>query len=434
MNITSPAVTTSPWRVFKPQDRAEKRWVNQLSSLPLKPNVRARTHAQLPLIRLSASLISCLFNVCQCEGTEDSNFNVKTRHIHFPSLPFPSVQAPVLGNTISRQNSWGGTGLEVPGFPWKCSVTHIHTHKWWSSVFFYNRQLLLAHDPRDNWFCLQALNHFLAPIFPHNCSLMCHYHTVTPTRCKHMKRLKDGKYYLTSSSLLATTTEWTYLHILLSEILHWTFACMTSAHLDPLIILLFFMYFNLTSKICSIKFADVSKHFHINVFQDHSRKLHLFFLDVIVPSHSVVWLAFRNWFRKFSQNFNAGHKSATHGWIMDEHPMEQGFGARPSREQRAAYLALGLDSALALHVSRDRTHSSFQHFLLCWSTSSSVFIKMIDDLMLILSTYETWGKTVFCDSSVSTYGCFHLHARRLALFSITSNSLCLALCQRTFKS
>lgn len=155
------------------------------------------------------------------------------------------------------------------------------------------------------------------------------------------------------------------------------------------------MYFNLTSKICSIKFADVSKHFHINVFQDHSRKLHLFFLDVIVPSHSVVWLAFRNWFRKFSQNFNAGHKSATHGWIMDEHPMEQGFGARPSREQRAAYLALGLDSALALHVSRDRTHSSFQHFLLCWSTSSSVFIKMIDDLMLILSTYETLEEKQF---------------------------------------
>lgn len=131
VNITSPAVTTCPWRVFKPQDRAEKWWVNQLSSLPFKPNVRARPHAQLPLIRLSASLISCLFNVCQCEGTEDSNFNVKTRHIHFIPFPFPSVQAPVLGNTISHQNSCGGGGGD---WTWSSRVplkvlsdTHPHT-------------------------------------------------------------------------------------------------------------------------------------------------------------------------------------------------------------------------------------------------------------------------------------------------------------------
>lgn len=191
MNITSPAVTTCPWRVFKPQDRAEKWWVNQLSSLPLKPNVRVRTHAQLPLIRLSASLISRLFNVCQCEGTEDSNFNVKTRHIHFIPLSSQAYKLPSW-ETQYHVKTVGGkkkTGLEVPGIPRKCSVTHIHTHKWWSSVFFYNRQLLLAHDPWDNWFCLQALNHFLPPIFLHNCSLMSHYHTVTPTRCKHMKRL-----------------------------------------------------------------------------------------------------------------------------------------------------------------------------------------------------------------------------------------------------
>lgn len=117
VNITSPAVTICPWRVFKPQDRAEKWWVNQLSSLPLKPNVWARTHAQLPLIRLSASLI-CLFNVCQCEGTEDSNFNVKTRHIHFIPFPsqvytLPSWETQYHVKTVGEKKK----RLKVPGFP-----------------------------------------------------------------------------------------------------------------------------------------------------------------------------------------------------------------------------------------------------------------------------------------------------------------------------
>lgn len=44
-------------------------------------------------------------------------------------------------------------------------------------------------------------------------------------------------------------------------------------------------------------------------------------------------------FRKFSQNINAGHKSAAHCWIIEEHPMNQGFGAWPTHEQRAAYLS-----------------------------------------------------------------------------------------------
>lgn len=110
--------------------------------------------------------------------------------ISFPSLPKRTSSRLGKHNITSKQlGEKKKTGLEVPGIPRKCSVTHIHTHKWWSSVFFYNRQLLLAHDPWDNWFCLQALNHFLPPIFLHNCSLMSHYHTVTPTRCKHMKRL-----------------------------------------------------------------------------------------------------------------------------------------------------------------------------------------------------------------------------------------------------
>lgn len=47
-------------------------------------------------------------------------------------------------------------------------------------------------------------------------------------------------------------------------------------------------------------------------------------------------------FRKFSQNPNAGHKSASHGWIIEEHPMKQAFGAGPAHEQRAAYLFLRL--------------------------------------------------------------------------------------------
>lgn len=58
-------------------------------------------------------------------------------------------------------------GLRVLGIPWKCSVTH--KKRWRSSAFFYNRQLLLAREPRDNWFCLQALNHFFHPNFHHNC-------------------------------------------------------------------------------------------------------------------------------------------------------------------------------------------------------------------------------------------------------------------------
>lgn len=52
-------------------------------------------------------------------------------------------------------------------------------------------------------------------------------------------------------------------------------------------------------------------------------------------------------FRKFSLSVDAGHKSVAHCWIIEEHPKKQEFGACLTHEQRAAYLSLCSDDALA---------------------------------------------------------------------------------------
>lgn len=69
-------------------------------------------------------------------------------------------------------------------------------------------------------------------------------------------------------------------------------------------------------------------------------------LHVISPLLYVPWLQLKILFRKFSQNVNAGHKSAAHCWIIEEHPMKQAFGVCPTHEQRAAYLSLCSGNAL----------------------------------------------------------------------------------------
>lgn len=83
------------------------------------------TLTQICLICLSASLISLLFNVCLLWGNRVILLQCQMWHIHSYPSPLPGEQAPVLGNTISRQNSRTeiSYGLKVPGIPWKSSVT-----------------------------------------------------------------------------------------------------------------------------------------------------------------------------------------------------------------------------------------------------------------------------------------------------------------------
>lgn len=84
------------------------------------------TLTQICLICLFASVISLLFNVCLLWGNRVILLQCQMWHIHSYPSTLPSVQAPVLGNTISRQNSRRteiSYGLKVPGIPWKCSVT-----------------------------------------------------------------------------------------------------------------------------------------------------------------------------------------------------------------------------------------------------------------------------------------------------------------------
>lgn len=69
--------------------------------------------------------------------------------------------------------------------------------------------------------------------------------------------------------------------------------------------------------------------------------------------------------RKFSQNLNAGHKSASHGWIIEEYPMLQASGAAPTGEQRAAYLLQHAAVHMAINCAGTAT-SEISYF---WSAS-----------------------------------------------------------------
>lgn len=186
------------------------------------------THAQLPLICLSASLISHLFNVCllggnrvillQCQNVTHSLLSFYP-HKHTSScLGKHDITSK---QSLAKKNAWDPLKM--------CSVTHTHTHtkRWRSSVFFYNRQQLLACEPWDNWFCLQAVNHFFHPT-------VAYYNAVTLTCCKHMKwREVLSHQLITCGPTLHYALICTYS---MSEVLHWLLAFIatedSSSHLN----------------------------------------------------------------------------------------------------------------------------------------------------------------------------------------------------------
>ena len=191
------------------------------------------THAQLPLICLSASLISHLFNVCLLGGN-----TVILRQCQNVAHPFLSISPPEctssrLGKHDITSKQWRNRNKLWAESGWDPLKEPCDTKKkrWRSSAFFYNRQLLLARDPRDNWFCLEALNHFFLSFFPQSCGLMPYYNSaVTPTCCKRMKCVTDGKYYLPSYSLLAQHHSHARICTYsMSEILDWPPAVITTS-------------------------------------------------------------------------------------------------------------------------------------------------------------------------------------------------------------
>lgn len=142
--------------------------MNQLSFPTLKPDVKADTcTSPVPLVRLSASLISHLFNVCLLTGNRIILLQCQNvAHLLLSiSTPKCTSSCPGKHDIMSKQRrNRSKLWAERAWAPLKV-LSDTHKKRWRSSAFIYSRQLVLARETRDNWFCLQRLNHFSIQFF-----------------------------------------------------------------------------------------------------------------------------------------------------------------------------------------------------------------------------------------------------------------------------
>lgn len=169
-------------------------------------------------------------------------------------------------------------------------------------------------------FVLQPLNHFLIPFFMASGVLVPRYSYVAQTCGAPPRR----HYYLTGYSL---TFSLLFHAVRSSARTPWV---TSHSGLQLLLLLsLLKVYLPLTCEEISkrtVRNKVCGNVLHANLIRAHCRdgmNLNCYFSLCVCACVHVCAALFRltTPVRKFSQNLNAGRKSASHGWIIEEHPM-----------------------------------------------------------------------------------------------------------------